>query len=241
MKKNYDVLLIPTGETSFRDRRLSLENDGKLERELYQDKHFPVSSKAAELFKQGNIGYIFVTGGNHGLSNGVRFFTMSEAKETAQYLSRIKGINPDKIYQDNRSHERLGGFALPIANPQNEVGVKEDGVLNPNLTDFKKILIIGKKGNKDLIEDYAKLIIPSQNEVDYYSVNARVKGGRFARKHHEALMHVLDKKYGKDITAQNVVDFLYHDHPYYSSIWDMLPLWRRKVIAKRKIRDWMKA
>jgi hypothetical protein len=240
MKENYDVLVIPTGETSFRDRRVFLENGNKLEREFLKDKDFPVSSQAAELFKQGNIGYIFVTGGNYGLSNGIRFFTMSEAKETAEYLKQIKGINPDRIYDDNRSHETLGGLALPIANPQKE---EENGKIkeNPNLADFKKILIIGKEKNRGIINDYAKLVIPSKNEVDYYPVDARVKEGRFRRKHHEALINILNKEYGENINAEKVVDFLYKEHPYYSSIWDMLPLWRRKVIVKRKMRDWSRA
>ena len=111
MDKNYDTIVIPTGE------------------EIFGEESFPVSNEAIKLFHSGKFGHIFVTGGYNGFANAIPGITKSEAEATVEHLVKNK-IPNNKIYSDSRSLETLGNFTFPLVKPL-------EG--NPNLSEFKKI------------------------------------------------------------------------------------------------------
>ena len=218
MKKTHDALVIPTGETTSGDKR------------------FPVSSRAAELFKSGDYGCIFVTGGYGGFSRVMPPFSISEAKETRDYLVE-RGIDDEKIFYDDRSFDTVGNFTYPIVSPQVHNG-KGYLRVNPNLSDFEKMMIIGKKGHIWRIKDYVNLIMPSKIEVDYFSVPGRHNNGLIAKLYHMGLMKALEKRYGKNPGAEKVHEFLMKEHPFYSEGWFEKPVLERKTEMSRKIWGW---
>ena len=217
MKKPlYDALIIPTGETTSGNRS------------------FPVSSEAVRLFDKGNgiYGCIFVTGGYGGFSKVTPGKSVSEAKEIVDYLID-NGVNEKKIFYDDRSLDTLGNFAFPIANPM-------DG--NPNLLDFDKMQIIGKEGHIWRMPYYLSLVMPHKNManmVSFYPITGEHNNGLMVRKYHEGLIKILNKKYGEDINAEKVAEFLKNEHPFYKPKWYDKSVARRKVEMGAKALNWL--
>ena len=207
MTKNYDAIILPTGETSFGDRS------------------FPVSKEAIKLFNSGRFGCIFVTGGHMGFAEVTPGFTKSEAEDTAEYLL-YKGICPEKIYSDDRALETVGNFTFPIVEPQGN---------NPNLNDFRNMLVIGKEGHIWRMKDYTNLVFGSdKDKIDFYSVPGNHNNGLFAKVYHSALLHAL----GKNRNAEEIHDFIIRNHPFYSEGWYKKSPSERKVETALVGLDW---
>ena len=198
MKGNFDVILIPTAETTF------------------GDKTFPVSQEAVALFNTGRFGCIFITGGDSGFSRLIPEVT--EAEDTRRYLLE-RGIPENLIYSDSQSLETIGNFTFPIIHPA-------EG--NPNISDFKKMLIVGKEGHMWRVRDYSDLVFAQKvNEVYFHTVSGRHNDGLLARVYHPAIMRALRKL--EDSCAENVHQFLLEKHPFYSEGWHDKSLFRRKL------------
>jgi len=198
MNGNYDAILLPTGETSFGDRT------------------FPVSQEAVALFNTGKFGCIFVTGGYNGFSRVIP--EESEAEETVEYFLG-KNIPKERLYSDSQSLETIGNFTFPAIQPI-------DG--NPNISDFKKMLVLGKEGHMWRIRDYSDLIFARKaNDVYFHTVSGRHNDGLLARLYHPAIMRALRKL--KDPCAENIHRFLLEKHPFYSERWYDKSLLRRKL------------
>lgn len=207
MKKTYDALVIPTGETTSGDRS------------------FPVSKEAIKLFDSGRFGHIFVTGGHGGFANVIPNITISEADETVEYLIR-KGVHYTKIFYDNRSLETLGNFTFPLVDPMNG---------NPKLSEFKKMLVIGKEGHMWRARDYANLVFDVNNDVNFYTIPGKHNDGIMARVYHKAFMNALKENKG----AEKAHDFLIKNHPFYSEGWyDKSPLKRKAETAVKGL-SWL--
>ena len=198
MEKTYDALLIPTGETSFGDRT------------------FPVSTRAAELYRSGRFGCIFVTGGYNGLANIVPGKTINESEDTRNFLLE-QGI-PDKvIYTDSQSLDTLGNFTFPIVARLDR---------NPCLLDFEKMLLIGKEGHLWRVKDCAEKVLPLER-IDYEAVPGEHNNGAIAKAYHKALMHAL--RHIKEPSPELAHEFLINNHPFYSEGWYNKSPSRRKV------------
>ena len=198
MGENYDAILIPTGETSF------------------GDKTFPVSQESVSLFRTGKFGCIFVTGGYSGFARAVPEVT--EAEETVRYLLGC-GVPEKKVYADSQSLETIGNFTFPMVHPA-------EG--NPNLSDFKKMLIVGKEGHMWRVRDYSDVVFAGKrSDVHFRTVPGRHNDGLLARVYHPAIMRALRKL--EDSCAENIHQFLLEMHPFYSPGWyDKSPV-RRKL------------
>ena len=198
MSENYDAILIPTGETTF------------------GDKTFPVSKEAVNLFRTGKYGCIFVSGGYSGLARAVPEVT--EAEETVRYLFGC-GVPEKKVYADSQSLETIGNFTFPIVHPA-------EG--NPNISDFKKILIVGKEGHMWRVRDYSDLVFAQKvNEVYFHTVSGRHNDGHLARDYHPAIMRAIRKL--EDSCVENIHQFLLEKHPFYFEGWHDKSLFRRKL------------
>jgi uncharacterized SAM-binding protein YcdF (DUF218 family) len=208
--KNYDCLLIPTGETSFGDRS------------------FPVSSEAARLFESGKFGCIFVTGGYNGFANGGPGKKISEAYHTVAFL-KSEGIPKDKIYSDNRSLESVGNFTFPLFKPLYQ---------NTGLDEFDSMLIVAKEGHMWRLKDYSKLVLPHKIDVDFHEVPGKHNNGLLARLHispyHVSLMNALKGKVG----VEEIHNFLMEEHPFYRENWYGTPVFERKVEMSSAILKW---
>jgi len=200
MGENFDAILIPTGETTFGDRT------------------FPVSQEAVNLFRTGKFGCIFITGGYNGFSRAIPGKSKSEAEDTVEYFLE-RGIPKDVIYSDSQSLETIGNFTFPIVHP-------EEG--NPNLSDFKKMLVVGKEGHMWRVRDYSDLVFAEQrNKISFHTITGRHNDGLLARAYHPAIMHALEKL--KDTSVESIHQFLLEKHPFYSHGWyDKSPI-RRKL------------
>jgi hypothetical protein len=166
--KNYDCLLIPTGETSFGDRS------------------FPVSHEAVRLFESGKFGCIFVTGGYNGFAKGGPGKEISEAYHTVAFL-KSEGIPKDKIYSDNRSLESVGNFTFPLFKPLYQ---------NTGLDEFDSMLIVAKEGHRWRLEDYANLVLPSKIDVNFHDIPGKHNNGLAAWLYHVSLLNALKGKVG---------------------------------------------
>jgi hypothetical protein len=193
--KNYDCLLIPTGETSFGDRS------------------FPVTNEAMKLFDTGKYGCIFITGGHSGFAKGGPGREISEADDTISYLHKIgvygKGKYFNKIYSDDRSLESVGNFTFPLVKPLYP---------NPGLDEFMSMMIIGKEGHLWRLEDYAQLVLPDKflnKKIKFYPVPGEHNNGSMAKVYHMGLMNSLRDKRG----AEEIHKFLMEKHPFYSTGW----------------------
>jgi len=146
MSENYDAILLPTGETSFGDRT------------------FPVSQEVIALFNTGKYGCIFITGGYSGFSRLIPGESKSEADGTVEYLLG-RNIPEERVYSDSQSLETIGNFTFPMVHPA-------EG--NPNISDFKKMLIVGKEGHMWRVRDYSDLVFAQkENQVYFYTVPGR--------------------------------------------------------------------
>ena len=207
MNGNYDAILLPTGETSFGDRT------------------FPVSQEAVALFNSGKFGCIFITGGYSGFAKVVPEVT--EAEETVRYLLGC-GVPEKKVYSDSQSLETIGNFTFPAIQPI-------DG--NPNISDFKKMLVLGKEGHMWRVRDYSDLIFAGKMNVYFQTVPGRHNDGLLARLYHPAIMRALRKL--KDPCAENIHKFLLNKHPFYSEGWYDKSLPRRKLEMSLTGLSWM--
>lgn len=220
MKKTYDALVIPTGETTF------------------GDKSFPVTNTAIELFKKGDIGNIFITGGHGGFAKVMPPFSLTEAKETLDYILK-KGIPSEKVFYDDRSLDSIGNFTYPLVSPQIHHSKKELKV-NPNLKDFEKIMIIGQEGHIWRIMDYVNLVMPfSKEKVRYYTIPGKHNNGRIAKTYHKAILNAINKKHGETPSTEKVHEFLIKEHPFYSHDWYHKSVFRREIEMSKKILEWM--
>ncbi|MFH1710677.1 MAG: ElyC/SanA/YdcF family protein [Nanoarchaeota archaeon] len=199
MGKNFDAILLPTGETSFGDRT------------------FPVSQEVVSLFNSGRFGCIFVSGGYNGFSRVVPEET--EADETVEYLLG-RNIPKEKIYSDSQSHETIGNFTFPLLQPM---------AGNPKLSDFGRILVVGKKGHMWRIRDYSDLIFDKKkNNLDFRTIPGRHNDGLLTRIYHHAIMNSL-RKLEDAPCAENVHRFILENHPFYSDGWYNKSLPKRKL------------
>ncbi len=205
--KTYDLLLMPTGETTS------------------GDKSFPVSRKAIELYETGRFGHLFVSGGYGGLVDKIRRNNISEAEETKNFLLESEKIPTDKFYWDGQSLETIGNFTFPIVEKKAE---------NPSLLDFKKILILGREGHMWRIKDYVnKVFSKSNNLIEFETCPGKHNSGLQAKLYHEAIMNRLDKlEVG---SPEEIHNFLLKEHPFYEQNWyEKSPL-RRKVETGIKV------
>lgn len=199
--KTYDALIIPTGETTFGDYS------------------FPVTNKAAELFKTWKYGCIFITGGYSGFATADRKNKESEGKETYNYLVKEKGINRNKVFYDDQSLESVGNFTFPII---------ENLPFNPNLRDFKNMQIIAQAGHIWRLVDYLRLVMPDEfknGNIDFYSIPGKHNDGLLAGVYHMGIMNAIGKRRG----AEDVHEFLMKKHPFYSDGWYDKSVERRKL------------
>lgn len=212
----YDMLVIPTGETTFGDYS------------------FPVTNKAIELFKTGKYGGIFITGGYSGFATKKRKNGISEGKETYDYILK-KGINPDKVFYDDQSLESIGKFTFPIVYPMaNPSTLKE----NPSLLDFNNMQIIAKEGPISRVKDYANIVLPEKyigGKIDFISVPEKHNNGISAKVYHAGIMKALNDYIVKDkdnhtSRAKKTYDFLIKYHPFYLDDWYDFPVLERKFI-----------
>lgn len=211
MTETYDAILLPTGETSF------------------GDKSFPVSQKAVDLFNSGRFGCIFVTGGYNGFSRVTPGESESEADETAKYLFE-RGIPREKVYSDSQSLETIGNFTFPLVQPM-------EG--NPNLSEFEKILVVGKEGHLWRVKDYSTLVFDrTKSTLDFHAVPGRHNDGLLARTYHHAIMHSL-KKLMRNPCAEKTHSFILENHPFYSENWYSKSLTRRKAAMASTILKWV--
>jgi len=200
MGNNYDAILLPTGETSFGDRT------------------FPVSQEVVSLFNTGRFGCIFVSGGYSGFARAVPGESKSEADETVEYLLGMN-IPKEKVYSDSQSLETIGNFTFPIVQPMDE---------NPKLSDFKKMLVLGKEGHMWRIRDYSDLIFAENRfHVNFRTVPGRHNDGLLARAYHPAVMHALGKLENRGV--EDIHKFLLDKHPFYFDNWFKKSPLRRKL------------
>jgi hypothetical protein len=209
--KTYDAILIPTGE----------ERTG--------ENAFPVSREAIRLFKfrGGRFGYIFVTGGYSGFAERGTGpgKTKSEAVETAEYIAE-RGIPLGRLFFDSHSYETLGNFTYPEIEPI-------EG--NPRLSEFEKILVVGKEGHMWRITDYSEIAFSGlKNEVDYHTIPGRHNDSFMTRKYHQWFMNALKDKKG----AEKAHEFLLEEHPFYSTGWYDKPILIRKIEMAARGASW---
>ncbi|MGY4884783.1 MAG: hypothetical protein ACP5NZ_04365 [Nanobdellota archaeon] len=210
----YDAILLPTGETSFGDRS------------------FPVSKEVIELFKSKNFGYIFVTGGYNGfakLKEGPGFH-ISEADDTVNFLKN-NGIPPEKIYHDGRSLESIGNFTFPLVMPIYG---------NPTLDEFKKILVVGKKGHIWRLMDYAKLTMPPEIHVDFDAIPGEHNNGLMAKFYHKAVMNAMYSYGANEADGARAHEFLMKKHPFYSEDWYKKSPLQRKIEMSVTGLNWLR-
>jgi hypothetical protein len=169
-EKNYDCLLIPTGETSFGERS------------------FPVSNEAVELFNHGKFGCIFVTGGYSGFAKWGPGKQISEAYHTAAFLKH-KGIPEQKIYSDNRSLDSVSNFTFPLVKPLYQ---------NPGFDEFDSMLVLGQTGHLWRLRDYARITLPPKIDVNFKGIPGKHNDGLMAKVYHISLMKALKGKEGAE-------------------------------------------
>lgn len=210
MRKNYDVLLLPTGE--------KVEGDGIV---------FPVSKMAVNVYNSGRVGCIYVSGGHGGFSV-VEDGTRSEADVTRDFLLERK-IPDEKIYCDGSSLDTMGNFTFPIVNPV-------EG--NPGLLDFGSMVVLGQEGHMWRARDYASLVFPEGKMPDFHAIPGSHNNGVVAMGYHSAFMNALMKIRKPD--AEKVHDFLLNRHPFYSEGWyEKSPRRRKLEMVKTGVDWWM--
>lgn len=210
---NYDALVIPTGEP------------------LSGERSFPVTKKALELFKSGKYGCIFITGGYGGFATKQRKQEISEAKETYEYIMNNVNsrINSDNVYYDEQSLESVGNFSFPEFYPV-------EGKMNPRLSDFEKMVVVGQEGHIWRLKDYAKIVLPEKFErkdILFYSILGKHNNGLMARVYHNGLMNAIGEKRGSEVH-----DFLINEHPFYSEDWYNKGVNERKILMAVKGLEW---
>lgn len=204
--KTFDALVIPTGETTFGDRR------------------FPVTNEAIKEFSTGKYGCIFITGGYSGFATLWERGIISEGKETYNYIlgRGIKGINSDNVYYDDQSLESVSNFTFPIVEP-----MYHNSKYNPKLDEFDNMQIIAKKGHIWRLEDYARVVMPNKfkdGKIGFYPVPRQHNNGPLAMVYHTGIMNKIEHKNG----AEEIHKFLIEEHPFYSGGWfDKSPLIRK--------------
>ena len=208
IEKTYDALILPTGETTFGDYS------------------FPVSSVAADLFKSGKFGCIFVTGGHGGFSKVKLGETVSEAEETNNFL-RSRDISENQIYWDGQSLDTLGNFTFPIVEKLGR---------NPSFLDFKEMLVIGQKGHLWRIRDCVGKVISSDRLVDFYAVPGEHNNNFITKIYHQGLMNALREI--KSPSPDDCHEFLLNNHPFYSKGWYDKSFLARKIEGSVKVLDW---
>lgn len=219
--KNYDALLLPTGETT--KAREEAFQRGEEYSPVYDVEHFPVSSEAVRLFKEGNIGHIFVTGGYSGFSPNAPGTIISEAEETARFLSE-NGIYD--VYSDSRSLDTMGNFTFPTADPLPR---------NPNLKDFGSILVLGKEGHMKRVPSYAQFCL-AEGQYDIATIPGKHTDGFLARVYHWSFVHAM-----RNLPQSNPEEahkFLTENHPFYSEGWYEKGPTKRKLEAIVTVLGW---
>jgi len=204
----YDVLVIPTGETTSCDKE--------------REKSFPVTNEAVKAFGTGRYGCIFITGGYNGFDTAERKKAgISQAQETAEYLLK-KDIPLEKIYFDGRSLDSVGNFTFPIVCPAHN---------NPSLLDFDNMEIIAQEGHIWRIKDYVTAVMQGkyfEGKIGFRALLGEHNNGLMAKVYHKGLMNALKGKEG----AHEIHNFLITDHPFYSKGWfDKSPIERKIEMA----------
>jgi hypothetical protein len=221
---NYDAIIIPGGE----------ERTG--------ENAYPVTRQAISLFRLGRFGCIFVTGRYSGLSE-VNAGTRTEGEETAEYLMEM-GIPEEKVFYDDQSLETVGNFTFPIVSPQRG---------NPKLTDFRSMLIAGKKGHMWRIKDYTSVVLPQYQragdigfyeaqiikKIGFHEVEGRHNDGLAAKVYHAGIMNALKGNVSIVGGAEEAHEFLIEKHPFYSEGWYDKRVRERKVKMALKGLSWL--
>lgn len=189
-KENHDLAFLLTGEN---------------ENERFRSNHL------LDIFRKGNIGHVFISGGRGAESRDSLTYIESTDIRTANYLN-MKGIPHDRIYIDGRSLETLGNFAFPVYDPI-------DG--NPNFNDLKSFLLVTEKNHMERALQCAEKVIP-ESKI-YYSVS---EGDYKKRPEVEALnWAMLDRRlrHIKEPSPKEVYKFLKKEHPVYQEGWHDKP------------------
>ncbi len=200
MIKTYDAILLPTGETTAGDKT-----------------SFPVSHRAAQLYKTGNFGGIYVTGGHGGFAKVTLGETVSEARETVDFLCDKQGIPEDKVWYDGRSLDTLGNFTFPEARPLRR---------NPRLSDFNKMLVFGQEGHMWRAADYISKVLP-RSKYDIETMPGKHNDGLVTSIYHAAFMRAL--KHITQPSPEEAHAFLLNHHPFYSEGWYNKTPTQRKI------------
>ena len=184
---------------------LLLAGENKKERER--------SKLAIDLYHDGRIGNVFVTGGPGAENLDWKedfsldgFKQETEAEKIANYVN-LRGIPQSKIYTDGRSVDTLGNFAVPFASPLKG---------NPKLEDIDELLLITEENHMLRTLDYAKKVISSR-KIWPWSSKGDYNPGLVVSVYNSAILRRL--KSLPDANPEKALDFLIEKHPFYQEGW----------------------
>lgn len=219
-KRKYDILMLLAGENP---------------------KLRPRSNMAIELFRQGRVGNILISGSAGAFTPEKPTPEQGEHTEIADYLNTNK-IPASKIFSDWRPLDTLGNFAFPYSEPL-------DG--NPDLNEEGLVLHLTEIGHQNRARDCAKKVIPHESydfsidpdgvlyfrfaEGDY-NPSIRTPTGIIIAAYHKALMNAT--RHIRSPSPQRARKFLEERHPVYQDDWFDLSTRERQLKVIGTIVNW---